>query len=388
MEIIQKGDADMSIKFLFPIDGDFVNSRDGEWQDGALYIDVMLASDSSDLTVCGVTPAFHSQLGCYTARVPLFGYRNSIVAKTATEESRVTVFVTAEEKLKKFRLSSDDNIRFLQELTAGNYTSIFDHPYLAVYKKAHDLYGAKVHLNLFYEFGDMSRSKFADDPAYFNLSMMTDRYKHEFIANSDWLKLAFHSKDEFPINPYRDADGKTVREDCIAVYREICRFAGKECISNSTTLHYGEGNREVIRALRALGFTSLTGYFIRNAENEPIVSYYIDPETVDHIGARDFWMDTEEDMIFGRIDSVLNSNTLDHILQEVRTAAEDPHRGGFVSIMIHEQYFYSDYVRYLPDFEARVLQSCKLLADKGYTGAHISEITRQRPLSNNPNFSL
>lgn len=376
----------MALKFQFPIDGDFVNSRDGQWLDDALYIDVLVESDYTEVTVCGVKADFDRALGCFKARIPLYGYRNRITAKTQKETCTITVFVTAEENLKKYRLSSDDNIRFLQELTEGNYASIFDHPYLAVYKKAHDLYGAKVHLNLFYAFDDTARSRFTDAPAYFDLSMMTDRYKDEFRANSHWLKLAFHSRSEYPDRPYKNADGETVRKDCIAVCREICRFAGKESISNSTTIHWGEANREVVRSLRSMGFTSLTGYFTRRASGEPIVSYYVDGEIVDHIGARDFWMDTEEDMIFGRIDSVLNENTYENVLQSVAQAADDPHRGGFVSIMIHEQYFYPGYMRYLPDFEKIVLDSCKLLADRGYTGAHISDVTRQCPLADNPLF--
>lgn len=374
------------LRFLFPLDGDFVNSRDGVWEHGALYIDALVESDDGCPTVCGVSAVYDDARGCYIARVPLYGYRNRILAKTPTQECIITVLVTAEEKLKKYRLSSDDNIRFLKELSEGGYASIFDHPYLAVYKKAHDLYGAKAHLNLFYAFDHQARSFFAEDHGYFDLSMMTDRYKDEFIANSHWLKLAFHAKSEFPDKPYRYADGKTVRDDCIAVCREICRFAGPECISDSTTIHWGEGNREVVRALRAMGYTALTGYFSRDEANEPLVSYYIESEMVDHIGARDFWMDTDEDMIFGRIDSVLNIGSLEAVLQEVREAAEDPHRGGFVSIMIHEQYFYQDYINYLADFEARVLESCKILANKGYTGAHISDITNQRPLADYPAF--
>lgn len=374
------------LRFLFPLDGDFVNSCDGVWEGGALYIDVLLESGDGCPTVCGVDAVYDDARSCYKARIPLYGYRNRILAKTKNHECIITVLVTAEEKLQKFRLSSDDNIRFLKELNEGSYASIFDHPYLAVYKKAHDLYGAKAHLNLFYAFDEDACSRFASKPAYFDLSMMTDRYKDEFVANSNWLKLAFHAKSEFPDKPYRYADGKTVRDDCIAVCREICRFAGPECISNSTTIHWGEGNREVVRALRAMGFTSLTGYFTRDDANEPLVSYYIEPEMVDHIGARDFWMDTNEDMIFGRIDSVLNIGSLENVLQEVRDASEDPHRGGFVSIMIHEQYFYPDYVNHLADFEDRVLRSCKILADKGYCGAHISDITNPRPLANYPAF--
>ena len=374
------------LRFLFPLDGDFVNSRDGIWQDDALYVDALLESGEGTPTVCGISAVYDTALGCYKARIPLYGYRNRLVAQTQTQTCIITVLVTEQEKLKHYRVSSDDNIRFLKELTEGDYASIFDHPYLAVYKKAHDLYGAKAHLNLFYAFDHQARSFFAEDPGYFDLSMMTDQYKDEFIANSHWLKLAFHAKSEFPDKPYQHADRKTVRDDCIAVCREICRFAGKECISNSTTIHWGEANREVVRELRALGFTSLTGYFWRDQNNIPIVSYYTDPEMADHIGARDFWMDTAEDMIFGRIDSVLNIGSLEAVLQEVQEAAEDPHRGGFVSIMIHEQYFYPDYINYLADFETRVLESCKILATKGYTGAHISDITNQRPLADYPAF--
>ena len=374
------------LRFLFPLDGDFVNSRDGIWQDDALYVDALLESGEGTPTICGISAVYDTLLGCYKARIPLYGYRNRLVAQTQTQTCIITVLVTEQEKLKHYRVSSDDNIRFLKELTEGDYASIFDHPYLAVYKKAHDLYGAKAHLNLFYAFDHQARSFFAEDHGYFDLSMMTDQYKDEFIANSHWLKLAFHAKSEFPDKPYQHADRKTVRDDCIAVCREICRFAGKECISNSTTIHWGEANREVVRELRALGFTSLTGYFWRDQNNIPIVSYYTDPEMADHIGTRDFWMDTAEDMIFGRIDSVLNIGSLEAVLQEVQEAAEDPHRGGFVSIMIHEQYFYPDYINYLADFETRVLESCKILANKGYTGAHISDITNQRPLADYPAF--
>lgn len=374
------------LKFLFPTDGDFVNSRDGVWKDGALYVEVRLQANCKYPTVCGLEATFREDLGCHTVCIPLFGYRNSVVAKAGEEECRITVFVMPEENLKKFRVSSDDNIRFLQELTEGDYASIFDHPYLAVYKKAHDLYGATAHLNLFYAFDDIAREKFSGTHRYFDLSMMTDRYKEEFRENAHWLKLAFHAKSEYPERPYRYADRETVRRDCIAVYREICRFAGKECISNSTTIHFGEGNREVVRALRSLGFTSLTGYFERDEHNQPLVSYYADLATVDHVGARDFWMDTSEDMIFGRIDRVLNLGTLPEVLAAVQNAMEDPHRGGFVSIMIHEQYFYPDYAMYLPDFADRVLLPCKMLAEQGYTGALISQVTEEPSLAENSHF--
>ena len=50
--------------------------------------------------------------------------------------------------MKTFCFTVDDN--FLKELTEGNYNSIFDHPYLALYRRLHERYGLKVQLNLFY----------------------------------------------------------------------------------------------------------------------------------------------------------------------------------------------------------------------------------------------
>ena len=40
----------------------------------------------------------------------------------------------------------------------------------------------------------------------FNLSQMTDAYKAEFEAASDWLKFAFHARQEFPDYPYINAN--------------------------------------------------------------------------------------------------------------------------------------------------------------------------------------
>ena len=241
-----------------------------------------------------------------------------------------------------------------------------------------------MHLNLFYCLDEEARAKFNNEREYFDLSMMTDRYKDEFRANSDWLKLAFHSSSEYPPRPYKSDSADVIRRDCIKVCREIIRFAGAECISNSTTTHYGAANLECVRALRSLGFRSLTGYFTFHSDGSPLVAYYANHELTEHVGARDFWVDTDVDMIFGRIDAVLNSGTFESTMEEVKKAASDPHRGGFVSIMIHEQYFYPEYRAYRADFEERVLDSVKYLYENGYRSAHITEAVDERPLRENP----
>lgn len=375
------------MRFIDFIDGDCVNECDGQKIENGITIPIRIEAPAGcDVTVNGILTSERD--GIYTAEIELYGYRNTIVAedRTNNRSARIRLFYL-KNAVGKFRFSSDDNIIFLWDINEhkDEYKSIFDNPYLAIYKKAHDLYGAKVHLNLFYEFDDIARSKFSSPRPYFNLSMMTDKFKDEFAANSDWLKLAFHANSEFPDAPYYSERADKILEDCIRVHREIVRFAGRDSISNSTTTHWGSGTREGIRALRSLGYTSFTGYFEVH-DGKTLVSYYVPVDICEHLNKRDFWCETDEDIIYGRIDRVSNIGTLESVMESVKDAAADPHRGGFVSVMIHEQYFYSDYTAYLPDFEARILEPCRYLCEKGYNGAHITEVTREPDLNESERF--
>ena len=157
--------------------------------------------------------------------------------------------------------------------------------------------------------------------------------------------------------------------------REILRFAGEKTFSGDvTTIHWGEADPACVAALRDLGQKALTGYFELSEKGEPRVAYYAPPSLTRHIGERDFFVDTKMRMTFGRIDLVTNMRTLDKVMEELHKIIAHPHRGGFVSFMIHEQYFHRDYRKYLPDFEARVLEPARLLVENGYQGAFIKEI--------------
>ena len=61
-----------------------------------------------------------------------------------------------EDCVDRYRISLDDNILFLADLTKNQdvYQSMFDNPYLHIFKEAHDLYGAKIHINVYYEYCD------------------------------------------------------------------------------------------------------------------------------------------------------------------------------------------------------------------------------------------
>lgn len=365
------------IRFLFPIDGDCINERDGALCSEGVTVTVKVSTTPNCRVAINDVPATE-QAGVYTADITVRESGTTLVAENLTNgaKAEITAFFLPR-SVGKFRISSDDNILFLANITAhkNDYTSIFDDPYLAVYKKAHDLYGAKVHLNLFYAFDRTAAACFKSERPDFDLSMVTDKFKEEWRANADWLQLAFHSRTEFPDAPYRHGDAATVTADYEAVRREVIRFAGEEAFSDDvTTVHFGAANEEVLRALRALGIKGLAGYFEIDRHGRPLVAYHTASPLTEYVGERDFWKDTELDISFGRIDLVLNLRSYDDLLAELDRILAHPHRSGFISLMIHEQYFYRDYKHHLPDFEARVLEPVRRIYEQGYQGALLKEI--------------
>ncbi len=375
------------MKFIFPIDGDCINERDGKKIEGGIVVPVRVkAEEGRDIVINEVKAVYRD--GEYVADVLIGEFRSFVTAKDTQSGERVSIAVfDLGDVTGKYRISVDDNILFLADITRhkDEYKSIFDNPYLALYKRAHDLYGACVNLNLFYEF--RPDSQFSTTREYFSLTMMTDKFKGEFIANSDWLTLSFHANSEYPNRPYKFTESSVIREDFIKVSREIIRFAGKETLADSTTVHWGEATKESAAELRSLGNRALAGYFKRSQNGEPLVSYYFDGELLDHMEHRDFMFDKDIDVFFGRIDIVMNLNSLEWVKSEIASIVDDPTRGGYIDAMIHEQYFYPDYVAYKPDFEERIMYVCKYLYDRGYKPMKLAEAIREPSLYENAKFN-
>ena len=89
---------------------------------------------------------------------------------------------------------------------------------------------------------------------------------------------------------------------------------------------------------------------------------------------RDFWVDTEEDILYGKIDLVLNSYPLEEIVPMLEKVKANPHNFGCVEIMIHEQYFHEDYVNYIPEFREIVWTACKWCSDNGHKGYFMQDV--------------
>lgn len=247
-----------------------------------------------------------------------------------------------------YRFSVDDNIRFLENLTNGDYISVFDHPYLRIYKDVHEKYGTKFQLNVYYEMSG------------FNLSMMTDRYKKEWQENSHWLRFSFHSCADAPPFPYRESEYDEVYNDCRRVHEEIRRFAGEECLSYFTTIHYCQASREAIRALHDCGIRGMVGLFKEATCYGRSIPDFNMP----------FVYDDELQMYLFCNDIILNLYPLSET--ENRLALDD-HKE-FTEVMIHEQYFYNDFIAYMPDFEKIVNKTVEYLESKGRKSVWLEDI--------------
>lgn len=359
------------MNFLKPIDGDVLfSTADGKETDGSLFVTVSLTAEPGKTVTVNCVPATEAD-GVYTATVRLDGYRNALEARIEETGEVDTIYVYwFKNAYKTYRLAVDDVIRCFENiyLHQEEYTSIFQDPYLALFRDLHDTYGTPVHMHVFYETND----------GHFNLSMFPDKYKAEFQANGDWLKFTFHSRVEYPRSPYKHASYELTYREGKQVEAEIERFAGREVMSAITSQHFGDSNLQATRAFRNLGFRCVDGYFIFDKNGDPSVSYYLNKEQTLHAAARDFWVDTREDIMFVKDDIVIDTVPLANIpaFMEEISAAEN---NCFHYVLVHEQYFYEDYERYEPDYRERVFATVDWCHRHGYRPVTMTSIINEIP---------
>lgn len=256
-------------------------------------------------------------------------------------------------KTKNFIFTVDDNIRFLRELTEGDYASIFEHPYLALYKRLHDRYGLKVQLNLFYETDD------------FDLSEMTCRYRSEWRENSDWLRMSFHSRRE-NVRPYELSEHSEVYLDKLFTECAIVSFACEESLAKTTTIHYCLLTSAGVDAVTESGTCGLLGLY--GTDESPRTSYQTSPADAERIRSGETIYDGG--IAYAGIDVILNLYETEEILSRLAALADRD----TVKVMIHEQYFYPDYKRYQPNFEQKLDATFDMLTKNGYKSVFFEDI--------------
>lgn len=255
--------------------------------------------------------------------------------------------------MKTYCFTVDDNIRFLMEIAQTRPKSIFEHPYLAMYRRLHEEFGVKIQLNLFYRTGD------------FDLSLMPDTYYGEWEENADWLKLSFHSDYEV-VDPYAYSNYEEVYRDCQKVNDEILRFASPSALAKTTTIHWCQTTREGAQALADQGVMGLLGLF-GNTEH-PKTSYSLPEEY-----AKDLRQGKTleiSNVSYAAIAVILNNHTEDVIVQKLNALTNRD----AIKIMIHEQYFYHDYEGYQPNFEEKLRVAFATLQKHGYQSVFFEDL--------------
>ncbi len=310
--------------------------------------------------------------------------------------------------MKKAYFFIDDVIWVLRDLTRQHPASMFDNPYLKMLKEAHDKYGVKTTLNLFYR----------TDSAYgydeFSLADVTADYKAEWEASSDWLKLAFHAKEEFPDYPHINAS----YEDTMALFkdfeREVFRFAGEKSFTYAITPHWLPMSKAAVKALKDCGVKLINSSF-----GEVGVDYNGDPNSLpyghafrllqnrqpetkvftrksrdaaitrsicgynhideDDLAAKgiDFSMvyDKETDVYFKHF----SNPCLNLIPYEELEDDFSPLLGNeYIGVANHEEYFYEDYCAYQPDYADKIFKMGEILKNDGYEFFFIEDLVADK----------
>ena len=306
---------------------------------------------------------------------------------------------------KQVTMVVDDVIWCLRDLARTTPKSIFDIPFLGMLKENHDKYGMKIQLHLFY------RTDYFYGEDEFTLAEVPDTYKKEWEENSDWLKLSYHAKQEFPDYPHINATYEDMKKGFETVRNEIFRFAGEKTFTYAFIPHWVPVSREGCLALRDCGVSLLA------ATHGDIQEYNGDPNSLPYghalrllnhrqpetkiftRGGRDVAISrsacaynhlTSEQVMETMYNSkyvvsniglplkvaspsiCLNHTPLEEIEKDMLKHVQDEYFGG----VTHEQYFYPDYLAYQPDTREKFDVFCKTVTDNGYTFIHFEDLVK------------
>jgi hypothetical protein len=251
-----------------------------------------------------------------------------------------------------YRFSIDDNILFLRDLAKNptKYPSLFDHEYLRFWQEMHRKYGTKFHFNIYYQTDG------------FNLSEMPDKWKDEWISNSNWINLSFHALQDHPPRPYHAASYDEIAKDYDLVIKEIRRFAGSEVISDTTTVHYAECPLDAVKALKDRGISILIGLFNEDGSG----SYHLSPTQIKEVDQQGVWVDPDTKMTFVRCTTVVNNLKVRKVAKILNNRTNTKQRAENVELLIHEQYFRKDTRYYDKKTEKKVETSLDWVFQRDY----------------------
>ena len=291
----------------------------------------------------------------------------------------------------------DDTIWCFRDIARNKPKSLFDNPFMRMLKKAHDDSGMTFQLNLFY------RTDFFYGNDEFTLAEMPDIYRNEFEEAGDWLRLGFHSKQEFPDYPYVNAEYEDVKANYEAVINEVKRFAGEVSLTQAAIVHWFPMSKDGCKALYDCGAKFIMpsigdrveftgddsvlphGHAARLRHNrKPETMLFTRPgrnvEIASSISGYNHISEEQYQQIAGKNKSILDEETglrfkdifagglcLDlYELGEIKDALAGITDNEYIGVATHEQYFYPEYFNYQPDYAEKIYLLGKIVKENGY----------------------
>ena len=259
---------------------------------------------------------------------------------------------------KRFRTYIDDHSFFFRDILKNDYKSIFDCFYLGKLRELHRNFGAKINLNCFNSTPERD----------FKLSMFPDKYKSEFEDNADWLRLAFHSENEFPPIPYLNATPKQLAGDFDLVAKELKRIAGS-AYTAGLQIHFADVPPDCYQVLADRGVKMLqTRGRERGSTARRLCDYHLPDNILEYLNDNQGWMHFDSGMIFynGSMPKTCEWTPVDKVESSIRQRIDVPAKSHLVNIAGHEQYWWPFYKNFFPDIYERWATAFRVVVDRGY----------------------
>ncbi len=222
--------------------------------------------------------------------------------------------------IEKVNISIDDTILIFEDLyKTSNYDSIFDNDILCYLKKLHDKYDAKFTLFVFYQNKD------------FSLEDMNDKYKREFIENSDWLKFGFHALSAS--SNYEIDDN--FASDYIKTYNKLVEIVGEKSISKIIRVEKYLLNEKNLSELQMSSY-KIDGLLASDSIDRK--DYYLSEKDNVELFSKDTFYDIKNDIILYNTDIRLE-NTFINII------SKDQLQDRNLYVFTHEWQLYNDSVK-------------------------------------------
>lgn len=341
--------------------------------------------------------------GCRSSAVPAFAEGAEDMGPILTDSEICRSPALAGKR--KCSYFCDDAIWALRDVTRHAQRSLFDHPFFSVLRECHDKYGLTAQINLFY------RTDFFYGMDEFTLADVTDAYMEEFRANADWLKLGFHSLQEFPDYPWINANYGDVKKLFEMIRSEVVRFAGEESFAYACVPHWCPMSKDGVRALKDCGIRVMecsvgpryrydgraerlpyghafrlmqnrkreVGFYWRESRNTAISASICSYNHISEAQA------AQTALSFGYVHDRVTGMNFKHMfcdapclnlctLETLRADIGKILGKEYLIFSNHEQYFFRDYLAYQPDYSDKIRLMCRMMRENGYTFIQMEDV--------------